>query len=137
LIVTGSMGLYPLNVLDVEAILTPPDESICDLTAGATFLIEGAVRQFVWQVGFNPSGSIVASTHAFCPLDCSEVGGNITLWDVETGEELAVWSFPERPAFSFSADGTLLAMPGSNGIIQLWGLPAVRCILNDTSPDCE
>ena len=124
-VVTGSKGLYPLNILDVEAILDQPDVDFCDFTDGVTHLIDGAVRHFVWQVGFNPEGSIAIASHSFCPFDCSEAGGEITLWDVATGTQLVEWSFPETPTFSFSTDGTLLAMPGPNGIFQLWGVPAM------------
>ena len=73
------------------------------------------------SVGLSPDGTILAS---------GLVGGNIILWDTETGEEIATlngrnYRFGDRVgAVAFSPDGTLLASGLWRGKVTLWDVPA-------------
>jgi WD40 repeat protein len=73
-------------------------------------------RALVWDIAFNPDGSVLASA-----------GGDQTvrLWDVSSGNLLASLTGHEDAVTSiaFSPDGTLLASGGLDGRLLLWGVP--------------
>jgi WD40 repeat protein len=81
-----------------------------------TLLLPGDYNA-VNSVVFLPDGTIVAS---------GNVDGTITIWNVETGEQLAVLEGHTGSvnSLAFSPDGTMLASTGDDGTIRLWGVPS-------------
>jgi len=69
------------------------------------------------KVTFSPDGKILAST-SFYASD-----GTVMLWDVETGEVLAIIDVPGASGVDFSPDGTLLATAGWGDAVRLWEVP--------------
>jgi WD40 repeat protein len=62
---------------------------------------------------FNPSGTQLAS---------ADVGGNIAVWDVATGKNLATWKAhtDSVPALAYSPDGQTMASGGYDKAVKLW-----------------
>jgi WD40 repeat protein len=47
----------------------------------------------------------------------------VSLWDIQTGEQLSVLDVPAASFIGFSPDGTLLTTVGKDDILRLWGIP--------------
>ena len=64
-------------------------------------------------MSFSPKGRLLAS---------GSDGQTVKLWDVLTGESIAILAGHEGEvnAVAFSSDGRLLASAGSDGPIKLW-----------------
>jgi WD40 repeat protein len=84
---------------------------------------------WVGSVAFSPDGSLLATGGAFSDCDygevCSPDEGEMRLWDVATGEQLALVEGPLGGVsdVAFSPDGKLIAFAGGweDGIVSLWG----------------
>jgi WD40 repeat protein len=72
-------------------------------------------RALVWDIAFNPDGSILASA-----------GGDKTIrvWDVASGEQLISLDGHQDAVtcLTFSPDGNILATGGLDGKLLLWGV---------------
>lgn len=66
---------------------------------------------------FSPNGKTIATkTHIR-----SSKGGTIRLWDVDTGENIMMFSYPDYyPWFVYSPDGKTVATNYSDNTIRLW-----------------
>lgn len=77
----------------------------------------------VWSVAFSPDGTTLASG--------SEDQGGIRLWDVATGDSLAILQ-PTRPHSFKSVDwhpaGDILASSGNSDTIWLWDVHRKHCL---------
>jgi len=68
------------------------------------------------KVKFSPDGRILASTSYASD-------GTVMLWDVDTGEVMAIIDVPGASDVAFSPNGTLLATAGWGDIGRLWDVP--------------
>lgn len=90
-----------------------PDLRLWDVATGEQlFRLEGH-KDMVNRVAFSPNGQVLAS---------SSYDGTMRLWNVETGEALAVIEVEIITSIAFRPDGTLLATGGD--IVRLWGVPS-------------
>jgi WD40 repeat protein len=71
---------------------------------------------------FSPDGKVLAVGGGGFDKNLDQAWGEIRLWDLATGKELAHVNWPENRvnAIAFSPDGTLLAACSSNGSVALW-----------------
>ena len=81
-----------------------------DVATGANIHTLWGHTYGVWSVAFSPDGATLASGSG---------DGTIRLWDVLTGEELAVFPFGS-PSVAFSPDGTMLASGSYDNTVELW-----------------
>jgi WD40 repeat protein len=73
-----------------------------------------------WQSSaLSPDGAWVASGRG---------NGQVALWDVATGRELARWEAHEAgvTALVFHPDGKILVSGSKDGVLKLWNLPFIR-----------
>lgn len=104
-------------------------------TAGGS-VVSSVGTRFICAMAFAPDGHTVATGH----------WNNITLWDVQTGERLAVLMSPQRKvdperywrggrylgAVAVSPDGKLIAAGSDDGELQIWNV-ATRGLLHTSS----
>jgi WD40 repeat protein len=87
---------------------------VLDAVAGTIIRQLQAYRVTPTAMAFSPDGMLFASA--------SESDGTLRLWDVTTGEELAVIENTSISAMAFTADGKLLLTTGYDGMIRVWGV---------------
>jgi WD40 repeat protein len=73
-------------------------------------------KRTVFSLAFNPQGTILASGH----------WDNVTLWNIQTGERIALLRGFGRyvKGISFNSNGTLLAAGTDLGGLQIWNVSA-------------
>ncbi len=78
-------------------------------------------KQWVLAVALSPDGRYAASAGVHNLLF-----GELKLWDVDTGKEVAATPVGLEPAvdLAFSPDGRLLASAGAAGTVRLWEVPS-------------
>jgi WD40 repeat protein len=91
------------------------DKGELNLYDAATFkwirtLAKDADTLWYASPAFSPDGAIVAASF----------GGQVTLWDTQTGEELITLPVGAPAGEAFSLDGRLLASFTQKGEVQLW-----------------
>ena len=85
-----------------------------DASSGELILdFEGHQSEII-SLAFNADGSVLAS---------ASWDGTVRLWDVETGQQLAVLNIPGANSVGFSPDGTLLATAGYQDVLRIWSMP--------------
>ena len=102
------MWLYEMNTLDLIVLLECHGEM-------------GREPSSVWTIAWSPDGRTLAN---------GSLDGTVWLWDVTTGEELAVLEGHSGPSFrawvnsvAWSPDGRTLASGGGfDETVRLWGL---------------
>ncbi len=112
---SDSGGVWPLAV-GRSMVAAGTEDGIVRLIEPRT----GRIRQkltcspgLVYTVAFSPDGGQVAT---------GDSAGDVTLWDVPSGEPVHRFQVPGRPVFrvAFSPDGSLLACGDASGTISLW-----------------
>jgi WD40 repeat protein len=81
----------------------------------------------VWALAFSPDGRTLAAgsgVHALRAERQSAEFGEVKLWDVATGQELATLSEPRKLIWclGFAPDGKMLAVGSADGAIRLWDI---------------
>jgi WD40 repeat protein len=87
-----------------------------DVQAGRRIRTLRGNHEFIMRIAFSPDGSLLAS---------GDDGGNIMLWNVESGESVyALRANGAIGSLAFSPDGTILASGNVEGNtdIELWGM---------------
>ena len=75
----------------------------------------------ILAIAFRPNGTLLAM---------GDTEGNIRLWNVETGEQMATWQGHEDwvRSVAFSPDGQLLASGSEDKTIRLWDVETGQCL---------
>ncbi len=63
------------------------------------------------QLAFSPNGQLLAA---------AGVDGNLVVWNVKTGEEIAAWSTVGTGCLAFHPDGKLLVTGHADGMFRFW-----------------
>jgi WD40 repeat protein len=92
----------------------PAELHLFDSSSGDLILDLEGHQSLIRSLSFNADGSVLAS---------ASWDDTVRLWDVETGQQLAVLDIPGATSVGFSPDGTLLATAGYQDVVRLWGTP--------------
>ncbi len=82
-------------------------------------------RRAAYAIGFAPRGDRVAAVAE----GESKGTGQLWVWDVATGRQIAAATVPDRPlSLAFAPDGTAVATGGWDGTVNLWDLATGRVL---------
>jgi len=91
-----------------------PELHLFDSSSGDLIFDLERHQSQISSVAFNKDGNLLAS---------ASMDDTVRLWDVQTGEQLAVLDIPGASSVGFSPDGTLLATAGWGDVLRLWRVP--------------
>ena len=106
------------RVWDVE------QQHITDYPVAETFsfppYLDGWLVTHGW-IGYDPTLSLMA-------YGANDDNGKVTIWDGETGDELATFQAHDSPLgrMEVSADTSLLATSDLNGLVRIWDISNIR-----------
>src|SRR3954452_21804428 len=82
-------------------------------------------RRAAYAIAFAPRGDRVAAVTEIK----SEGTGQLWIWDVATGRQIASATVPDRPlSLAYSPDGTAVATGGWNGTVKMWDPASGRAL---------
>jgi len=115
LTLSDGSGVWPLAV-GRNLVAAGTEDGVIRLVDARTGRIRGSLTcspGLVYTVAFSPDGRQLAT---------GDSAGDVTLWDLPSGEPLHRFQVPGRPVFrvAFSPDGSLLACGDASGTISLW-----------------
>jgi len=97
--------------------------TVRDCTDGALYGQFDMGSDDVWGIAFSRDGKMLAA----CGETAGEYGGEVRVWDVKSGTQLARMQDPTTwgiTAVTFSPDGKTLATGDGNGRVKHWDIPA-------------